>query len=100
MFTVGAFVRHDQYNYYPSNDPFSDLGPLQDETVSQLRFLTNAGIHADISYVKGVNNIKVGGVYQQTFLTENDTFGIVNPGLLPDWAARVRRPALRYAGAI
>ena len=35
-------------------------GRLQDETVSQLRFLTNAGIHADISYVKGVNNIKVG----------------------------------------
>jgi hypothetical protein len=82
VFTIGAFVRHDQYNYYPSNDPFSDLGDLQDETVSQLRFLTNAGIHTDISYVKGVNNIKVGGVYQQTFLTENDTFGIVNPGLL------------------
>jgi len=83
VLTVGLFVRHDQYNYYPSNDPFSDIGDLQDETVSQLRFLTNAGIHADISYVKGVNNIKVGGVYQQTFLTENDTFGIVNPGLLP-----------------
>jgi hypothetical protein len=83
VFTIGAFVRHDQYNYYPSNDPFSDIGDLQDETVSQLRFLTNAGIRADISYVKGINNIKVGGVYQQTFLTENDTFGIVNPGLLP-----------------
>ena len=33
VFTFGAFVRHDQYNYYPSNDPFSDLGDLQDETV-------------------------------------------------------------------
>jgi len=83
VFTFGAFVRHDQYNYYPSNDPFSDIGDLQDETVSQLRFLTNAGIHADISYVKGANNIKVGAVYEHTFLTENDTFGIVNPGLLP-----------------
>src|SRR5579863_3577944 len=31
VLTVGAFVRHDQYNYYPSNDPFSDLGDLQDE---------------------------------------------------------------------
>jgi hypothetical protein len=82
VFTFGAFVRHDQYNYYPSNNPFSDLGPLQDETVSQLRFLTNAGIHTDVSYVKGIHNIKVGGVYQQTFLTENDGFGIVNPGLL------------------
>jgi hypothetical protein len=83
VFTIGAFVRHDQYNYYPSNDPFSDLGPLQDETVSQLRFLTNAGIHSDISYVKGVNNIKVGAVYEHTFLTEEDGFGFVNPALLP-----------------
>jgi hypothetical protein len=82
VLTVGAFVRHDQYNYYPSDDPFSDLGPLQDETVSQLRFLTNAGIHADVSYVKGMNNIKIGGVFQHTFLTEDDGFGIVNPGLL------------------
>jgi hypothetical protein len=82
VLTVGAFVRHDQYNYYPSNDPFSDLGPLQDETVSQLRFLTNAGVRSDWSYVKGINNIKVGITYEQTFLTENDGFGIVNPGLL------------------
>ncbi len=82
VFTLGAYVRHDQYNYYQSNNPFSDLGPLQDETVSQLRFLTNAGIHSDISYVKGANNIKVGAVFEHTFLTENDTFGIVNPGLL------------------
>src|SRR5580692_7902898 len=35
VLTLGAFVRHDQYNYYPSNNFFSDLGPLQDETVSQ-----------------------------------------------------------------
>jgi hypothetical protein len=82
VFTVGAFTRHDQYNYYPSNNPFADLGPLQDETVSQLRFLTNAGIHADVSYVKGAHNIKVGGVFQHTFLTENDGFGIINSAVL------------------
>jgi hypothetical protein len=82
VINVGAFVRHDQYNYYPSNNYFSDLGPLQDETVGQLRFLTNAGIRASWSYVKGIHNIKVGGTYEQTFLTENDTFGIINPGLL------------------
>jgi hypothetical protein len=82
VFTLGAFVRHDQYNYYPSGDPFSDLGPLQDETVSQLRFLTNAGVRADWSYVKGIHNIKIGATYEQTFLTENDGFGIVNPTLL------------------
>jgi hypothetical protein len=75
-------VRHDEYNYYPSPDLFSDLGPLQDETFSQFRTLTNAGIRADVTYVKGIHNIKVGGTFEHTFLTENDTFGIVNPGLL------------------
>ena len=80
--TIGAFLRHDQYNYYPSPDFFNDLGPLQDETFSQFRTLTNAGIRADVTYVKGIHNIKIGGTFEHTFLTENDTFGIVNPGLL------------------
>lgn len=81
--TLGAFVRHDQYNYYPSPDPFADLGPLQNESVSQLRFLTNAGIRATWNYIRRAHNIKAGATYEQTFLTENDGFGIVNPGLLP-----------------
>jgi len=29
--------------------------------------------------VVGINNIKVGVTYQQTFLTENDNLGIVDP---------------------
>jgi hypothetical protein len=82
VFNFGAFVRHDQYNYYPSNNLFDDLGPLQDETVSQLRFLTNAGAHASWSYVKGIHNVKAGITYEQTFLSEHDNFGIVNPALL------------------
>jgi hypothetical protein len=83
VFTLGAFVRHDQYNYYPSDNPFADLGPpsLQRETVSQLRFLTNAGVRASVSYVKGINNIKAGITYEQTVLTENDKLGIVDPTL-------------------
>jgi carboxypeptidase family protein len=87
VFTFGAWVRHDEYNYYPSNDPFNDLGPLQDETVSQLRFLTNAGARASVSYVKGINNIQAGVTYEHTFLTENDNFGIVNPSLLAGCAS-------------
>jgi hypothetical protein len=80
VFTLGAFVRHDQYNYYPSSNPFADLAPfLQAETVGQNRTLTNAGIRPEISYVKGINNIKVGAVYQHTFLNENDSLGIVDP---------------------
>jgi Carboxypeptidase regulatory-like domain/TonB-dependent Receptor Plug Domain len=83
VLTVGAFVRHDEYNYYPSDNPFADLGPpsLQRETVSQLRFLTNAGGRASISYVKGIHNIKAGVTYEQTFLTEHDRLGIVDPTL-------------------
>src|ERR1700736_2691623 len=28
VFTLGAFVRRDAYNYYPSKNPFADLGPI------------------------------------------------------------------------
>ena len=85
VFTLGAFVRRDQFNYYPSSNPFADLGPtnLQRETVGQNRKLTNAGLRSDLSYVKGIHNLKLGAVYQQTFLDEQDTLGIVDPTLLP-----------------
>jgi hypothetical protein len=80
VFTLGAFVRRDQYNYYPSNNPFADLAPdLQSQTVGQDRTLTNAGIRSNISYVKGIHNIKAGATYQQTFLDENNKLGIVDP---------------------
>ncbi|MGB7072714.1 MAG: TonB-dependent receptor, partial [Candidatus Sulfotelmatobacter sp.] len=81
VFTLGTFVRHDDYNYYPSSDPFADLGPpsLQRQSVGQNRTLTNAGIRSDLSYVKGINDIKAGVTYEQTFLNENDTVGIVDP---------------------
>ncbi len=85
VFTVGGFVRRDQFNYYPSGNPFADLGPinLQRETVGQNRKLTNSGLRSDLSYVKGIHNIKLGAVYQQTFLDEQDSLGIVDPTLLP-----------------
>jgi hypothetical protein len=81
VFTLGAFVRRDGYNYYPSNDRFADLGPpsLQRQSVGQYRTLTNTGLRSDISYVKGINQIKAGVTYEQTFLRENDTLGIVDP---------------------
>jgi len=83
VFTFGGFVRRDHFNYYPSADPFADFSPdLQAQTVAQDRKLTNAGLRSDISYVKGIHNIKVGATYQQTFLTENDILGTVDPGFL------------------
>jgi hypothetical protein len=79
VFNLGAFVRKDLYSYFPSANPLADLGPsnLQTSSISQYRTLTNAAIHADYSYVKGVNNIKAGFLYGQTFLREHDVLGIV-----------------------
>jgi hypothetical protein len=79
VFNFGPFVRRDSYNYYPSGNPLADLGPIQSESIAQQRSLTNAGIHTDFSYAKGVNNIKIGALYEHTFLNENDVLGIVNP---------------------
>jgi hypothetical protein len=79
VFNFGLYVRKDQYNYYPSNNPLADSGPIQSQTIAQDRNLTNAGARTDFSYVHGINNIKVGATYSQTFLNENDTLAIVNP---------------------
>jgi hypothetical protein len=84
VFTLGGWVRQDQYNYYPSGNPLNDLSPdLQVETASQSRKLTNVGARSDLSYVRGIHNVKLGIVYEQTYLTENDKFGIVDPTFNP-----------------
>jgi hypothetical protein len=80
VLTLGGFVRQDQYNYYPSDDPFADFTPdLQSATVGQNRTLTNAGLRTSITYVKGVHNMKMGSTYEHTFITEKDSFGLVDP---------------------
>jgi hypothetical protein len=80
VFTFGGFARQDQYNYYPSDNPFADFTPdLQSATVGQSRRLTNIGARTTLSYVKGVHNIKIGATYEHTFLTERDAFGLVDP---------------------
>jgi len=81
VFNLGAFVRKDAYNYFPSSDPLADLGPIQSESIGQRRTLLNAGLHSDISYVQGIHNFKAGAIYEQTILRENDSLGIVNPTL-------------------
>ena len=84
LLNVGAFVRRDHYDYHPSANPFADLSPnLQAETAGQDRTLTNAGLRASVSYVKGIHNVKAGAVYEQTFLNERDDLGIVDPTFLP-----------------
>jgi hypothetical protein len=82
VWNLGAFLRKDNYHYYPSADPFADLGPVQQQSIGQDRSLANDGVHTDVSYVKGMNNLKVGGQYEQTFLDESDLLGIVSPTYL------------------
>ncbi len=79
VFNLGAWVRKDQYDYFPSGNPLADLGPpnLQTSSVSQIRSLMNTAAHADFSYNKGINNIKMGAQYGQTFLRESDSLGVV-----------------------
>ena len=83
VFNFGAFVRRDDYNYYPSKNPLADLGPsnLQTSSIQQHRTLTNTALHSDISYAKGAHTFKAGVQYGQTFLRENDSLGIVSATL-------------------
>jgi hypothetical protein len=85
LFTFAGFARQDQFNYYPSSDPFSDLTPggLQLQTVGQNRRLTNLGLRGNVSYSKGHHNLKAGVQFEDTILTEKDTLGIVDPAYNP-----------------
>jgi len=99
VFTLGGFVRRDQFNYYPSADPFADLVPdLQSQTVGQNRTLTNAGLRSNVSYVKGIHNVKAGITYEQTFLNENDTIGIVDPTFLGSLTGAAGNPCVNANG--
>jgi hypothetical protein len=74
LLNVGFFARHDQFNYYPSADPLADVS----ETAAQQRKLTNLGLRSDLSYVKGIHNVKLGATFQHTLLTENFSLGLTD----------------------
>jgi carboxypeptidase family protein/TonB-dependent receptor-like protein len=75
VLSVNAFVRQDRYHYFPSASAFSDLPA----TLAQNRHLTNLGLRSDLSYVKGVHNIKVGAQLQHWLLKEQFNLGITDP---------------------
>lgn len=75
LLTVNAYVRQDRVAYLPSGDRFLD----QPATLSQGRRLTNAGVKVDVSYVKGVHNVKAGVNFYHTFLSENFQTGLTDP---------------------
>ncbi|MBI2681649.1 MAG: TonB-dependent receptor [Acidobacteriales bacterium] len=75
LLTANAYFRQDRVDYYPSNDPAADLPA----TVGQGRRLSNTGARFDLSYNKGVHNVKGGFQFSRTFLSENFRFGITDP---------------------
>jgi hypothetical protein len=103
VLNVNAFIRQDRYHYFPSGDPFSDLPA----TLAQNRRLTNLGVRSDLSYAKGVHNIKVGVQLQHWFLKEQFNLGLTDPTFnapcllasgLPDAGTNLTDPA-QCAGA-
>jgi hypothetical protein len=86
VLTTNYYFRRDNFHYYPSNNPFADLGApdLQQESISQQRSLANTGLRSDITYTRGIHNFKAGVSYGQTFLNENFQLGIVDPNLVAD----------------
>jgi len=75
LLNVGFFARHDQFNYYPSADPLADVS----ETAAQRRKLANLGLRSDLSYVRGIHNVKMGATFEHTLLTEDFSLGLTDP---------------------
>jgi hypothetical protein len=79
LLTINPFIRQDQLSYYPSRDVSLDMPA----TLAQDRRLTNYGVRADLSYVAGVNNIKIGTQIMQTRLRENFSLAVTDPTFNP-----------------
>ena len=75
LMTVNPYIRKDQFNYYPSRDPFADRRPRR----ASSRQLLNWGVKADVSTTNGHHNLKYGVDLKQTRLLENFGFGVTDP---------------------
>ena len=76
LLTINPYIRKDQFNYYPSRDPFADFPATQ----SSSRQLLNWGVKADVASMQGNHNLKFGVDLKQTRLLENFGFGVTDPG--------------------
>ena len=74
LLSVNAWLRQQRVGYFPSSDPFADLPA----TLSQSRRLTNLGIRTDLSYSRGIHNIKAGVQFQHYFLSEAFSLGLTD----------------------
>jgi len=75
VLTINPYYRLDNVKYFGSPNPFAD----QPITFNESRRLNNAGVKADLSYVKGRHNAKFGVQFSHTFLNEGFEFGITDP---------------------
>ncbi|MEO7143608.1 MAG: TonB-dependent receptor, partial [Bryobacteraceae bacterium] len=75
VLALNPYLRQDQVSYYPSRDPFDD----SPATLGQNRRLSNLGVRADLSYSKGIHNIKAGLQVSHEFLTEHFRLGVTDP---------------------
>lgn len=75
LFTINAFFRKDQVNYYPSRDELDDLPAA----LSQNRSLTNYGVRTDYSRTQGRHNLKIGVNAMQTQLREQFSLAVTDP---------------------
>jgi len=75
LLSVNAWVRQQRVGYFPTSDAFADLPA----TLSQSRRLTNLGIRTDLSYSRGIHNLKAGVQFQHYFLSESFSLGLTDP---------------------
>lgn len=76
---ISPWFRQDQVSYYPSRNIFSD----QPVSIGQSRRLASTGVRADLSWVHGIHNIKVGGQFSVELLREFFQLGITDPTFNP-----------------
>jgi hypothetical protein len=76
LFSVNAFFRRDEVDYYGSRDPLDD----SPATLAQARALANMGVRADLSGAQGRHNWKAGLNASRTRLNEEFRLGITNAG--------------------
>lgn len=79
LLTIDPYFRQDRVNYWPSRDPLDDTPA----TVGQNRHLTNWGTTANLGWVSGIHNLKVGIDMKQTQLKESFDFALTDPFFNP-----------------
>ena len=79
LLTFNPYYRLDEFQFFPSRDPFWDTPA----TARQTRRLNNIGARADLSYSQGRQEIKGGLQLHHWLLTESFNLGLTDPTFNP-----------------